>query len=68
MKNNNLTLINNYTKENDFKYLGNISYDQNLENTIGNTDRLMNTIFIKDFKKMLFLFKGTNKTEKEEKK
>ena len=53
MKNNNLTLINNYTKENDFKYLGNISYDQNLENTIGNTDRLMNTIFIKDFKKVV---------------
>lgn len=53
MKNNNLTLIKNYTEEKEFKYLGSISYDQNLENTIGNTDMLMNTIFIKDFKKVV---------------
>ena len=53
MKNNNLTLIKDYTKEKDFKYLGRISYDWNLENSIGFTDKLMNTIFIKDFKKVV---------------
>ena len=53
MKNNNLTLIKDYTKEKDFKYLGSVSYDWNLENSIGFADKLMNTIFIKDFKKVV---------------
>ena len=53
MKNNNLTIIKDYTKEKDFKYLGSVSYDLNLENSIGFTDKLMNTIFIKDFKKVV---------------
>ncbi len=53
MKINNLTLIKDYTKKKDFKYLGGISYDLNLENAIGFTDKLMNTVFIKDFEKIV---------------
>lgn len=49
MKINDSTLIKDYIKEKNFKYLGCVSYDWNLENAIGFLDKLMNTNFIKDF-------------------
>jgi ATP-binding protein involved in chromosome partitioning len=53
MKINDSTLIKDYIKEKNFKYLGCVSYDWNLENAIGLLDKLMNTIFIKDFEKIV---------------
>ncbi len=53
MKLKDLKLIKDYAKENDFKYLGNISYDWDLEDAVGFPDKLMNTIFMKDLEKIV---------------
>ncbi len=52
MKINDLTLIQDYAKEKDFRYLGSVSYDWDLEGSIGFPDKLMNSCFMKDFKKV----------------
>jgi len=52
MKINDLTLIQDYAKEKDFRYLGSVSYDWDLEGSIGFPDKIMNTSFMKDFKKV----------------
>jgi hypothetical protein len=43
-------LIEKYSKENGFTYLGGVSFDKNLEDSIGTPDNLMKTNFMKDFK------------------
>ena len=53
MKINDLTLIEDYSKEKDFVYLGKVSFDWNLEEAIGSPDKLMNTGFMKDFEKVV---------------
>lgn len=53
MKLKDLTLIKDYAKENDFKYLGDISYDWNLEDAVGFPDKLMDTTFMKDLEKIV---------------
>ncbi len=53
MKINDLTLIFDYAKEKDLKYLGSVSYDWDLEGSIGFPDKLMNTSFMKDFEKIV---------------
>ncbi len=53
MKINDLTLIFDYAKEKDLKYLGSVSYDWDLEGSIGFPDKLMNTSFMKDFEKVV---------------
>ncbi len=53
MKINDLTLIQDYAKEKDFNYLGSVSYDWDLEVAIGFPDKLINTSFMKDLKKVL---------------
>jgi len=53
MKINDLTLIQDYAKEKDFRYLGSVSYDWDLEGSIGFPDKIMNTSFMKDFKKVV---------------
>jgi len=52
MKTNDLTLIEDYAEEKNFKYLGSISFDSSLENAIGSPDKLINTGFMKDFEKI----------------
>jgi MinD superfamily P-loop ATPase len=37
--------------EMDLSYLGSISFDKNLENSIGNTDKILKTNFMKDLSK-----------------
>ena len=37
----------------DFTYLNSISYDKNLEESIGNPNKLFNTLFMKDFEKIV---------------
>jgi len=37
----------------DFTYLNSISYDKNLEESIGNPNKLLNTLFMKDFEKIV---------------
>jgi ATP-binding protein involved in chromosome partitioning len=53
MKINDLTLVQDYTKEKNFKYLGSVSFDRDLESAIGSPDKLMNTSFMKDFEKVV---------------
>jgi ATP-binding protein involved in chromosome partitioning len=53
MKINDLTLIQEYAKEKNFKYLGKVSYDWDLEGAIGFPDKLMNSNFMKDFEKVV---------------
>lgn len=52
MKINDISLIKDYAKEKNFKYLGSIIFDKNLEDAIGFPDKLMKTNVIKDFKKI----------------
>jgi ATP-binding protein involved in chromosome partitioning len=53
MKINDLTLIQDYAKEKDFRYLGSVSYDWDLEGSIGFPDKLMNSCFMNDFGKVV---------------
>jgi ATP-binding protein involved in chromosome partitioning len=53
MKINDLTLIQDYAKEKNFSYLGSISYDLDLEGSIGFPDKLMNSCFMNDFGKVV---------------
>lgn len=53
MKINDNSLIKDYTKEKNFKYLGSISFDQDLEDAIGLPDKLMNSNVMKDFEKIV---------------
>ena len=53
MKINDLSLIKDYAKEKNFKYLGRISFDWTIEEAIGFPDKLMNTNFMKDFEKIV---------------
>ena len=52
MKTNDSTLIKYYSKGKNFKYLGSISFDSSLEDAIGFPNKLINTGFMKDFKKI----------------
>lgn len=52
MKINDTSLIKDYAKEKNFKYLGSIIFDKDLEDAIGFPDQLMKTNLIKDFKKI----------------
>jgi len=52
MKIDDLTLIQDYVKEKDFNYLGSVFYDRYLEVTIGFPDKLTNSSFMKDLKKV----------------
>jgi len=53
MKINDLTFIEDYAKEKSFRYLGSVSYDWDLEESIGSPDKLMNTGFMKDFENVV---------------
>jgi len=53
MKINDLTLIEDYSKEKDFTYLGKVSFDWKLEEAIGFPDKLINTGFMKDFENVV---------------
>jgi len=53
MKINGNSLIKNYTKEKNFKYLGSISFDKNLEDAIGFPDKLINTGLMMEFNKII---------------
>jgi ATP-binding protein involved in chromosome partitioning len=53
MKVNDLTLIQDYAKGKDFNYLGSISYDLDLEGSIGFPNKLMNSCFMNDFGKVV---------------
>ena len=53
MKLNDSTLIEDYSKEKDFKYLGSISLDETLEEAIADPDKLIKTGFMKDFEKIV---------------
>jgi len=53
MKLNDSNLIEYYSKEKDFKYLGSISLDETLEEAIGNPEKLIQTGFMKDFEKIV---------------
>jgi len=53
MKINDLNLIEDYSKEKGFNYIGSVSFDQRLEESIGNPEKLMNTSFMKDFEKVV---------------
>jgi ATP-binding protein involved in chromosome partitioning len=53
MKNNESSLIFDYAKKNDFKYLGSVVYDRDLEGAIGFPDKLTNTSFMKDLQKVI---------------
>ncbi len=53
MKINELTLIEDYSKEKDFTYLGSASFDWKLEEAIGSPEKLMNTGFMKDFESVV---------------
>ncbi|MCJ7570817.1 MAG: Mrp/NBP35 family ATP-binding protein [Candidatus Thermoplasmatota archaeon] len=53
MKINDITLIQDYAKGKDFNYLGSISYDLDLECSIGFPDKLMNSCFMNDFEKVV---------------
>ncbi|UCB59484.1 MAG: P-loop NTPase, partial [Thermoplasmatales archaeon] len=52
MKINDTSLIKDYAKEKNFKYLGSIIFDKDLEDAIGFPDQIMKTNLIKDFKKI----------------
>jgi ATP-binding protein involved in chromosome partitioning len=52
MKIDDLALLQDYVKEKDFNYLGSILYDWDLEGSIGFPDKIMNTSFMKDLKKV----------------
>jgi len=51
MKINDSTIIENYSKEKDFNYLGSVSFDKKLEDSIGNPEKIMKTKFMKEFEK-----------------
>jgi len=51
MKINDSTIIENYSKEKDFIYLGSVSFDKKLEDSIGNPEKIMKTKFMKEFEK-----------------
>lgn len=53
LKLNASTLIEDYTKEKKFNYLGSVYFDMNLENSIGFPDKIMYTGFMKDFEKVV---------------
>ena len=53
MKINELTLIEDYSKEKDFICLGSVSFDWKLEEAIGSPEKLMNTGFMKDFESVV---------------
>jgi len=53
MKINDLTLIEDYSKEKDITYLGIVCFDWKLEVAIGSPDKLMNTGFMKDFENIV---------------
>jgi hypothetical protein len=52
MKIDDLTLIQDYAKEKAFNYLGSVFYDWDLEDAIGFPDKLTNSSFMKDLKKV----------------
>ena len=45
--------IKNSVSQIGFTYLNSISFDQNLEKSIGNADKLLETVFMKDFDKIV---------------
>jgi ATP-binding protein involved in chromosome partitioning len=50
MQINDSNLIKNYSKDKGYKYLGIVSFDPDLEDSIGAPEKLMKTDFMKDFK------------------
>lgn len=53
MKVNDLAIVKEYCNKNNFKYLGKVSYDWDLEESIGFPDKLMSSLFMKDFDKVV---------------